>query len=135
MEENNWNKEIKANNNNLKLWSVLWVVSMAITTFGRIFIWEENTALNILTILINLGFGVGMILANRKYINALDDLQKKIQTDAMGIALGVGVVGGLSYSLLDQSNVITQDAEIGFLVMLISLTYMIGTLIGQKRYK
>ena len=53
----------------------------------------------------------------------------------MGIALGVGVVGGLSYSLLDQSNVITQDAEIGFLVMLISLTYMIGTLIGQKRYK
>ncbi|MCJ7758381.1 MAG: hypothetical protein MUP24_09565, partial [Gillisia sp.] len=76
-----------------------------------------------------------MILANRKFINSLDELQKKIQMDAMGIALGVGVVGGLGYSLLDQTNVITQDAQISFLVILISLTYMIGVFIGKKRYK
>jgi len=135
MKNDNWNSEVIASNKNLKFWTILWVVSMAIATFGRIFIWDGNTGLNIVVILINLGFGAGMILANRKYINSLDDLQKKIQLDAMAIALGVGVVGGLSYSLLDQSNVITQDAEIGFLVILISLTYMVGTLIGQKKYK
>ena len=108
---------------------------MAIATFGPIFFWAGNTTLNILGIGINLGLGIGMILANRKFINSLDELQKKIQLDAMGIALGVGVVGGLSYSLLDQTNVIARDAEIGFIVMLMSLTYAIGTLIGQKRYK
>ena len=76
-----------------------------------------------------------MILTNIKHINSMDDLQRKIQLDAMGIALGVGVVGGLSYSLLDTTNLISKDAEISFLVILISITYMLGLLIGTKRYK
>lgn len=135
MKEQKWDTEVKLNTRNLQFWTILWVVSMAIATFGPIFFWAGNTTLNILGIGINLGLGIGMILANRKFINSLDELQKKIQLDAMGIALGVGVVGGLSYSLLDQTNVIARDAEIGFIVMLMSLTYAIGTLIGQKRYK
>lgn len=105
---------------------------MAVATFGPKFIWDENVAL---TVLINAFLGLGMILINVKHINSLDELQKKIQLEAMGIALGVGVVGGISYSVLDITNLITQDAEISFLVILISLTYMIGILIGQKRYK
>lgn len=135
MKEEKWKMEVKSNTKSLKFWSLLWVISMAIATFGPIFIWPENTVLNVLAIFINLGCGVRMILANRKFINSLDELQKKIQMDAMGIALGVGVVGGLGYSLLDQTNVITQDAQISFLVILISLTYMIGVFIGKKRYK
>ncbi|MFT4779241.1 MAG: hypothetical protein ACJAU0_001841 [Flavobacteriales bacterium] len=79
--------------------------------------------------------GIGMILMDIKHLNSFYDLQKKIQLDAMGIALGVRIVGGLSYSLLDVTNVTAQDAEIGFLVILISLTYLAGLLIGQKRYK
>jgi hypothetical protein len=75
-----------------------------------------------------------MILMNIKHINSLDDLQKKIHLDAMGIALGVGIVGGLTYTLLDITNLITQDAEISFLVIFITLTYLIALLIGQKRY-
>lgn len=135
MKKENWNSELKSNEKQLKLWTLLWVLSMAIATFGPIFFWKGNTTLSAIVILINVGVGAGMILANRKYINSLDELQKKIQLDAMGIALGVGVVGGLGYSLLDQTNVIGKDAEIGFLVLLISLTYMIGSLVGQKRYK
>ena len=76
-----------------------------------------------------------MILVNIKHLNGLDELQKKIQLEAMGIALGVGIVGGLSYSLLDTTNLITQDAKISFLIILIALTYMAGIIIGQKRYK
>ncbi len=135
MKEKKWNMEVRSNTKKLKFWSLLWMVSMAIATFGPMFVWPENTVLNVLAILINLGCGGGMILVNRKLINSLDELQKKIQMDAMGIALGVGVVGGLGYSLLDQTNVITQDAQISFLVILISLTYMIGLFIGKKRYK
>ncbi len=81
-----------------------------------------------------MAFGAGMIWANIKHISVLDELQKKIQLDAMGIALGVGIVGGLSYSVMDIANVISSDAEIGFLVMLISVSYMIALLVGKKRY-
>ena len=86
-------------------------------------------------VVVNAIFGVLMILVNIKHLNGLDELQKKIQLEAMGLALGVGIVGGLSYSLLDTTNLITQDAEISFLIILIALTYMAGIIIGQKRYK
>ena len=135
MKEVTFNEKIKKSTKKLALWSMLWVASMAVATFGPKFIWDENVTLTIVAVIINAAFGVGMILMNIKHINGLDDLQKKIQLDAMGIALGAGIVGGLSYSLLDITNIISQDAEISFLVMFISITYLIAMVVGQKRYK
>lgn len=135
MKEATWNTQIKKNTKKLGIWAMLWTGSMALATFGPKFIWDENVALTVLAVIINALLGVGMILMNIKHINALDDLQKKIQLDAMGIALGAGIVGGLSYSVLDTTNLIAKDAEISFLVIFISVIYLIGLLIGQKRYK
>ncbi|MGB0776931.1 MAG: hypothetical protein ACPGR7_02780 [Flavobacteriaceae bacterium] len=124
----------KKNTMNLAYWTFAWLISMAIATFGPEFIWEDNTPLTIIGIAVNLALGVGMIVANMRYIKGLDDLQKKIQLDAMAMALGVGVIGGLSYSLLDTTNIISGNAEISILVIIISISYMIGIFIGQKRY-
>ncbi|WP_223265842.1 hypothetical protein [Vicingus serpentipes] len=107
---------------------------MAFATFGPKFLWELNTTWSMLAILLNTALGAGMIWANIKHISVLDELQQKIQLDAMGIALGVGIVGGLSYSTMDNANVISGDAEIGFLVILISVSYMIALVVGKKRY-
>ena len=76
-----------------------------------------------------------MILANKRHLNGLDEMQRKIQLEAMALSLGVGVVGGLSYSMLDVTNVISYDAEISHLVILIGLTYLAGTITGQFRYR
>lgn len=135
MENKDWNTRVKKNTKNLGLWTMAWVLSMAIATFGPKFIWESETVLTVTGIMLNALLGVGMILANIRHLNSLDDLQKKIQLEGMAIALGVGIVGGLSYSLLDTTNVIAQDAEISYLVILISLTYLVSVFIGQKRYK
>ena len=134
MKSNNKNEQIKKATKNLAFWTLLWLISLALSTFGPKFIWEENTNWSILAIIDNTAFGAGMIWANIKHVNVLDELQKKITLDAMGIALGVGIVGGLSYSVMDIANVISSDAEIGFLVMLISVSYIVALLIGKKRY-
>jgi hypothetical protein len=76
-----------------------------------------------------------MIIANRNHINGLDELDKKITFDAMAIALGVGIIGGLSFSVMDITQMIGFDAEISFLVVLISITYMIAIIVGKQRYK
>jgi hypothetical protein len=86
-------------------------------------------------ILINLGIGVGMILANKQHLQGLDELQQKIQLEAMALSLGVGLVGGLGYSLLDTTKLISSDAEISHLVILMSLTYLGGVIAGNRRYK
>lgn len=128
------NQQIKKATKNLALWTALWLVSLAVATFGPIALWEGNITWSILAITINTAIGAGMIWANIKHLLVLDELQKKIQLDAMGIALGVGIVGGLSYSVLDIANVIASDAEISFLIMLISISYIVALLVGKKRY-
>lgn len=135
MKEITWKTQIKKNTKKLAIWTFLWTGSMALAVYGPKLIWAENVALTIIAVIINALLGVGMILMNIKYLNSLDDLQKKIQLEAMGIALGAGVVGGLSYSLLYETHLITKDVEISFLVIFISVTYLVSILIGQKRYK
>ncbi len=135
MKTQDWKTQQKHNTKNLAFWTLAWTLSMALATFGPRFIWGNDNTLTLIGIILNAFLGAGMILANIRYLNGLDDLQKKIQLEGMGIALGVGIVGGLSYSLLDTTNLISQDAEISFLVILIGLTYLFSVLIGQKRYK
>ena len=134
MENQAWQQRQKKNTLNLAIWTLAWTLSMALATFGPKFIWAGNKILTIAGIILTVVFGIGMILANIRNINGLDDLHKKIHLEGMGIALGVGVVGGLSYSLLDTQNVISQDAEIAYLVIAVALTYLISVFIGVQRY-
>jgi hypothetical protein len=110
-------------------------LTLALPAFGPKFLWDYNPTISILAILVNTIVGVGMILMNRKYANGLDEMQRKVTMDAKAIALGVGVVGGISYSMLDAANVISFDAEIGHLVGLMGITYFIAFIVGSIRYK
>lgn len=76
-----------------------------------------------------------MILANIRHLSALDEMMQRIQLEAMAVALSVVLVGGLSYSLLDGTNLIPWDAEIGFVVMAAGLTYSLTLAIGLRRYR
>lgn len=119
---------------NLGLWTWSWVATLAIATFGPKFIWDDHLALTTLAILTNLVNGVLMILANRKLFNHYDELERKIHLESLALTLGLTVIVGLSYSLLDLTNLIPFDAEIGVLVGFIGVTYMTTLLINRKRY-
>lgn len=120
---------------NLAAWTWSWVATLAIATFGPKFIWDDNTGLTVFAIIVNLINGVLMIRANRSLFNDYDELERKIHLESMGLTLGLTVIVGLSYSLLDQTNLIKQDAEISFLVMFVGITYFIALLINRKRYQ
>lgn len=125
----------KKNTVNLAYWTGAWLLTMALATFGPKLIWNSQPAISVFAIIINTVVGVGVILANKKHLNGLDEMQRKIHMDAMAIALGVTIIGGLSYSMLDTSNVISSDAEISHLVILTSVTYLISVVVGNMRYK
>ena len=119
---------------NLGLWTWSWVATLAIATFGPIFIWEEQKALTTFAIIINLANGVLMILANRQLFNHYDELERKIHLESLALTLGLTIIVGLTYSLLDQTNLIPFDAEIGVLIGFVGVTYIITLLINRKRY-
>lgn len=126
----------KLRRNTLKLmgWTGAWVVTLAIATFGPVFLWDSK-ALTAGALLINVAAGVGMIIANKDHLMVLDELQRKIQLEAMALALGVALVAGLAYSTADATNLIPFDAEIGFLVFLVCAAYGLGVLLGHRRYQ
>jgi hypothetical protein len=119
---------------NLAGWTWSWVATLALATFGPQFIWDDHQLLTILFVGLNFANGIAMVIANRHFFNSLDELQRKIQLEALGITLGLTVIIGITYSLLDTTNLIGVDAEIGFLVGIIGIVYMVSTLIIRKRY-
>ena len=119
---------------NLGLWTWSWVATLALATFGPKFIWEGHTVFTALAIIFNLVNGVLMILANRKLFNHYDELERKIHLESLALTLGLTVIVGLTFSLLDQTNIIPFDAEIGILIGFVGLTYMTTLLINRKRY-
>jgi hypothetical protein len=129
-----WSKETKRSVSHLGIWTFLWLITVAIPAFGPL-LWGENNLINLPLIFINVGVGIGMIIANIKHLKTQDELMQKIQLEAMAISLGVAVVGGIAYSMLDTTNVIPFDAEISGLVGLIGITYLITVFINMRRYK
>ena len=119
----------------LALWTTLWVTTLALVVFGNLYLWSDNNTITIILLIINLLIGVGMIIANIKHLKSLDELQRKIHLEAMGLALGIALILGISYSTMDVTNLINFDAEISHLVIVIGLSYFAGVVIGQYRYR
>ena len=132
---NDWAANTVKNTRLLAYWTGAWVLTIALAKFGPRLIWQSNTTLTAIAILINLAIGFGMILAIKRHLKGLDEMHQKIQLEAMALSLGVGLVVGLSYSNLDVTNLITFDAEISHLVIVMSLTYLIGVITGLRKYR
>ena len=98
-------------------------------------LWNFNTLPTILGVLIHIGIGFGMIRVFKQYLLGLDELQRKIQLDAMALSLGIGLVLGSSYELLEDIKLIPFEPEIPHLIILMSLTYVVGTVLGHRKYQ
>lgn len=133
-DSSDWAATITKSTVRLGYWTAAWVATLAVATFGPTFVWQSRAASSI-AILVNLAVGVGMILAYKRHLKSLDEMHQKIQLEAMGLSLGVGLVLGLAYSTADMANVIPFDAEIGALVILMTLAYMAGIFAGYRRYR
>ena len=127
--------QTKKNTKRLFIWSVVWVLATAGLAFGPKNLWSFNTWLTIIAVLIHIGIGLGMIRAFKQYLLGLDELQRKIQLDAMALSLGVGLVLGCSYEQLEDIKLIPFQPEIPHLIILMSLTYYIGIILGNRRYQ
>jgi hypothetical protein len=85
--------------------------------------------------LLNLGTGIGMIVATRRYVQGLDEMQQKIFLQAGALTLGVGLVCGLSYEQLEDVGLISFEPEISHLVILMCITFLVGMIAGHRRYR
>lgn len=134
-ESTKWVDQNNQNSLNLLYWAGAWCLSMAFAAFGPRLLWDFNTPLTILAVLLNLATGFGMIISNKKYLRGLDELQRKIQMDAMAFSLGVGLVVGLAYEILEDVKLITFEPEISHLIIVMSLAMFGGIIAGRRHFE
>ena len=86
-------------------------------------------------LLINFVIGIGMIIANKNLFKTYDELQKKIQFEAMAITLGLAVVVGLTYEVSFDFGIIGKEPEFEYLMMFISLSYTVANIVNSRRFR
>ncbi|TRX58071.1 hypothetical protein [Thalassomonas sp. M1454] len=133
--ETNWKTRTKKNTITLGIWTFSWLVTTAIVAFAPKFIWDFNVPLTIIAVIANIIVGFGMILANRNHLRGLDEMQQKIQSEAMALSLGVGLVLGCSYQLLEDIKLIAFEPEISHLIIVMCIAFMVGVIKGGVKYR
>ena len=127
-------KEQKKHTKILMAWTFAWVASLAFLSGGVNYLWDSLLITKI-GLLINLAIGVGMIIANKNLFNHYDELQKKIQFEAMALTLGLAVVVGVVYEISFDFGVIDSEPEFEYLVFFICFSYIASTIINSLRYR
>ena len=127
-------KEQKKHTKILMAWTLAWVASLAFLTGAENALWD-NIIFTQIGLIINFFIGLGMIIANKNLFKHYDELQKKIQFEAMALTLGLAVVVGLTYEISFDFGVINSEPEFEYLVLFISFTYIASNIINSRRYK
>ena len=115
------------------LWSLAWIrpflgVNLAIDNE-----WIASNALALAATTAVTVLGLAVLLAYRRFLNNADELMRKIQLDALALTVGVGVVAGFSYTLLERAGIVVA-AEAMTLVMVMIVTYIAGVVVGLRRF-
>jgi hypothetical protein len=119
----------------LAAWTAAWVGSLALAAFGPGNLWDNQPAPTLIAVAFNVLLGIGMLFANKRNLQGMDELQRTIQLQAMGWSLGAGLVGGLAWTLLARHGIIGFEAEIAHLVGFMGLVYLAGSVAGLLRYR
>ena len=127
-------KEQKKKTKIMLAWTFAWLGSLAFLTGGENTLWDSLLITKI-GLLINLAIGIGMIIANKNLFKTYDELQKKIQFEAMAITLGLAVVVGIVYEVSFDFGVINSEPEFEYLMFFICFSYIASTIINSLKYK
>jgi hypothetical protein len=127
-------KEQKKQTKILVACTFAWVASLAFLSAGANYLWDSLLITKI-GLLINLAIGIGMIIAHKNLFKTYDELQKKIQFEAMAITLGLAVVVGLIYEVSFDFGVTNSEPEFEYLMYFISFSYIASIIINSRKYR
>ncbi len=130
-----YQSRLRSNLKRLAYWNGAWVAATAVMSFGPRFLWNRAFVFSLLAVALDIAVGVGMILATKKYVAELDELQRKVYLNALGITVGVALIAGVPYSVMASYHLIPFRADIAHLVMIMALTFFLSMLYGAWRYR
>jgi predicted permease len=114
------------------LWSLVWALAFVGVALGiKKGGWSSGVILA--AVIGTAVIGLATVLAYRRFLQETDELRRKIEVEALAVAFGVGVLGGLSYWLLVVSGAASVTG-FAYVFSAMILIYSVGVLLGYRRY-
>ncbi len=110
-------------------WAAAWVLASAGISRG----WVPGGAPAITVTLLHVLLGGAMMLAFRRFLREADELQRRIQLEALALGFGAAVVGAAAYRLLERAGAVGAT-DVSDVIMILAVAYSVGVLAGQRRY-
>lgn len=124
----------KKNMRQINLWCFIWVLSwLGIKALVAFDILEKGLLASSLAV-IPLVLGVGMVMSYRRFLREADEMLRTIQLEALAFAVGGSLVGSVLFSLLEDTGLVSK-ADISTAIMLSCVFYMIGVVVGHRRFQ
>ena len=128
-------RRIQTSTKRLVGWHGAWAAATLLMAFGPGFIWHKALVFTLPAVGLDFVMGVGMVLATKRYVMELDELQQRVWLNALGITVGVVLIVGVPYAVLNAYHAIPFRANFGHLVMLMGLTFVASLMYGTWRYR
>jgi hypothetical protein len=113
-------------------WTVAWGVTILLACIGAKFL-KLPQVLFIVIVIVNIGVGIGAIRAHIGWINAIDEMQRKIQLEFMAMTLGILWVAFGAILIMDTVSIL--DVDVVIFPVLAALAMFAGTLFGVLRHR
>lgn len=130
-----WASRMIRNTVGLAAWTAAWAASVGLAAFGPGVFWNDQPAPTLIAIAVSVLIGVGMLFANKRHLQGMDELQRTIQLQTMAWTLGAGLVGGVASTLFGRHGLVAFEAEIAHLVAFMAVVYLVGSVAGALRYR
>jgi hypothetical protein len=116
-------------------WALTWALGFVAVTAAIVRDWLPSAWITITAVAVLALLGFATLLAYRRFLREADELRRKIELEALALAFGVGVIGGLSYWLLEQSGLAPTDESVVVVVVGMMLTHPVAVWLGFRRYR
>lgn len=115
-------------------WMFLWMASLVVSDKAALHGWWSAEWITWLSVAVTTGLGLWVIFRYLRLLRGMDELQRRIQLNALAIGLGVSLVGAVTYSLLVTWGYIV-DEEVTDLIVLMCVSYSVAVIAGTVRYR
>jgi hypothetical protein len=120
------------NANIVNLWVTLWAGSLLVAVLAQEIFSFNNLISTLIMATLNIICGLMMIQAYRHMLRTLDEMERKIQLDALALSVGVAMLTFSASGILQTADILPQ-LEASWLLTIMAFSYSIGLVLGRLR--
>lgn len=114
--------------------AVLWAGSLLLATW----IAKVPEAASIFVILslftLHLIFSITLFFSYKRFLTELDEMERKIQLNALATSVGISIISFSCYSVLEVNNWL-PELQANYLIALMAISYMTAIVVGRLKYR